>query len=160
MIESAAPIEQPLSIARFTIPGKAIGKNAAYLRLRSDLEGARGRRRGLILTQAGRDFKERIGQIGLCMRPVSWPRNLFVPKRVRVTVAMFGSRHDAGACTQLVKDALEGVYYANDRIVEHGPEAPADPRSEPRVEITVELLAVRVGPEIPKLRGPNGMRLL
>ena len=134
------PIDEP--IARFVVPGKAVGKNAAYLRLRNDLKTAR-RARGLLLSQAGRDFKDRVKRIGHANRPPWWPKDPLQPKRVRVTVRMFGSRHDAGACTQLVKDALEGVYYDNDRIVEHGAESPADPKGTPaRVEIDVELCEV------------------
>lgn len=154
-------VTDSICTVHFTILGKAVGKNAAYTRLRRDLVGAGGRRRGLILSQAGRAFKERVGGVGLANRPSEWPKDLRVPKRVRVTVAMHGSRHDASACTQLVKDALEKIYYANDRIVEHGPEGPADPKSLPaRVEITVELLDVRSPAELAKMGNSCSKRML
>lgn len=120
------------------IPGKAVGKNQAYFSPRNRPSG-RGDR---ILTPIGREFKERVHRIGLYARSqTDWPRDLYAPKMVRVTVRMYGSRHDEGACMVLCKDALEGVFYENDRVVCTGPGEPADPKAKPpRVVIVVELL--------------------
>jgi hypothetical protein len=137
-------------MVRFTVPGKAVGKNAAYLRLREDVVTNGGRHMGLILTTAGRNYKALVHTYGLLARNQSdWPRNSWIPKSVRITVAMYGTRHDAGAATQLIKDALEGVYYQNDRIVSHGPEEPSvRDGSSPRVDVLMELLECRSPEEV------------
>lgn len=144
-------------ICRLVVTGKAVGKNQAYLSPRR-----RGAHRGdRILTSVGREWKERVHRIGLAERSTTdWPRDPYLPKRVRVTVRMFGSRHDEGACMQLAKDALEGVFYDNDRVVETGPGAPADPSGKPaRVEIDVELLELRSVEEADRLRTEAEKRL-
>lgn len=147
-------------IVRFTVPGAPCGKNAAYARLRKDQVTRTGRKMGLILSQEGRNYKARVRRCGWEARIASeWPSDPWIPKRVRITVAMYGTRHDAGAATQIIKDGLEGVYFENDRVVSQGPEDPSiRDGSEPRVEVTMELLEVRTQAEAVALRDAQRKR--
>lgn len=146
---------------RFAVEG-VVGKNAAYTRLRKDIVTRTGRKMGLILSHEGRNYKARVRQCGLIARNASdWPRDPWIPKSVRITVSMFGTRHDTGAATQLIKDGLEGVYFENDRIVSHGAEGPSiRDGSSPRVEVMLELLEARTAEEVVKLKTAQRKRAL
>ena len=146
----------------FTIPGPAVGKNAAYMRLRKDVVTSSGRRMGLILSPQGRSYKNLVYQIGLIARNASdWPNDVWTPKNVRITVAMYGTRHDTGAATQLIKDGIEGIFYQNDRVVRHGPEGPSIRDGSPaRVEVTLELLESYTPEEARKRQSESQARLL
>lgn len=129
-------------VVAFTVPGAVCGKNQAYVRLRKDVFTRSGRRMGLILSSKGREYKRLINLLGRCARDESaWPRDPLIPKKVCLTVQAYGTRHDAGAATQIIKDALQGVFYADDKIVSQGAEEPSIRNgSAPHVDVTVELL--------------------
>ncbi len=141
-------------IVSFSVPGSPVGKNACYLPLKKTALGQTGRRYNLILSQAGRDYKLKVRLYALrALRASDWPQDCYLPKRVRLTTQQYGTRHDAGASFNLIKDALEGVYFYNDRCVSNGPEDPSiRDGSAPRVEITVELLEARTQAEANALK--------
>ncbi len=110
----------------------AVGKNVRHRPIQSRM----------ILTPEARAFMESVALHGLAARNRSpWPRNVFAPKRVRLSVDVYNTKHDAAAVSPLVADALEGVLYANDRVVSYGAqEPPMKDEGVRRVEIAVELL--------------------
>ena len=131
-------------LASFTVPGKPVGKNQ---------RNAVNRAGAVYRTREADGWMEEVRLTGLrARRAAGWPADTLIPKRVRVTVRVYGSRHDAGAVLVLVKDALEGVFYDNDRIVCDGRGEPADPKGEPRTEIDVELLEVHTLAEVERIR--------
>lgn len=118
-------------IVRFSVPS-AVGKNARLM--------PAGRR--IILTPQARAFMESVALHGLAARSASsWPKNPYAAKRVRLSVDVFNTKHDAAAVSPLVADALEGVFYANDRAVIYGPqELPIKDGGTRRIEVSIELL--------------------
>jgi hypothetical protein len=134
---------------RIAIPGKAIGKNQTHMPAPRTSTGPR-----ILLTPIARAYMDVVRRIGRTALAASdWPKDPLVPKRVRMTVRMFGSRHDALATTHLIRDALQRVFYADDKIVCHGPEEAGDPKAYPaRVEVDLELLETRTPAEVERLR--------
>ncbi len=137
-------------VVAFTVPGAVCGKNQTYIRLRKEILTRSGRRMGLILSSKGREYKRLVNLLGRYARDESaWPRNPLIPKKVCLTVQAYGTRHDAGAATQLIKDALQGVFYADDKIVSQGAEEPSIRNgSAPHVDVTVELLETHAEHEL------------
>jgi hypothetical protein len=95
---------------------------------------ARGR---IILTPEARAFMDRVALLGRSARNrTDWPRNPHAAKSVRLSVVVFNTRHDAAASSPLIADALEGVFYANDRIVSYAAQdRPVKDIGKRRVEI-------------------------
>lgn len=133
-----------LAAVTFTVGGPIVGLNAAYK------PGIRGKGDGahatIVLTAAGQEYKDRIkAHAALALaQSRTWPKDPWRPLHVRVSLFMFNSKHDAGAATKVVCDSLEGIFYANDRIVSLGEQ----PRPEngddrgTRLVVHVELLEV------------------
>jgi hypothetical protein len=141
-------------IVRVKVPGKVVGKNA-----RNGPRG--GPKLGILLRTEAREFMERVALYGLAARNASeWPREMLAPRLVRLTVDVWNTKHDAAASSPLIADALEGVYYHNDRVVCYDPqELPLKDGGEARVEITLELLAVRTAQEIAAMKAAMESRL-
>lgn len=121
----------------FVIPGKPVGKNRLYTRDRH-------------LTKAARAYRKLTSICAIAALGKSdWPRDLLAPKHVRLTVRLFNTRHDSAAATHFIRDSLEKIAYANDRVVSHGAEEiPIKDDGGTRAEVTLELLAVREAFEI------------
>lgn len=121
-----------------------ISINRAYMR-----RGGNWRGKGLCLTQVGRDFKERVKIAGLLARQQSmWPTNLWEVGLVEVAFDLFDVRMDTDGPRKMIKDALEGVLYVNDRIAQDGlaPLPVADGNGR-RVVVRVTLLHQRSASE-------------
>jgi hypothetical protein len=116
----------------------------------------------MIRTSAARYFMSAVGTYGLWARDHSeWPRNIFVPKRVRLSVEVYNTRHDAAAVSPLVADALEGIFYLNDKIVEYGPQQPpTKDAGARRAEISVELLERYSEQEAQRRRDAQRQRII
>lgn len=97
----------------------------------------------LFLTPEGRDWKDRVHISALLARPKGWPK-LDTIAHVRLSYQLFDYRGDTDGPRKALRDALEGVLYLNDRIVEDGP-APLPVRDGGgrRVRVTVEILATK-----------------
>lgn len=113
-----------------------VGINAYY---------KRGAGRRLYASAAGKSFKARIAAGALYARSLlgTWTQDLDSVRRARVSYQLYNSRLDTDAPRKIIRDALEGVLYANDKIAEDGP-APLSIKDDlgKRVVITVELLEV------------------
>jgi hypothetical protein len=133
----------------FVIAGKVVSINAGYVRAKFASKRGAGGGKGLVLSGAAREFKNRVRHAGRIARDRSaWPHDLFEVEAVRLTIRMWNSRHDPGAGDKFIRDALEGVFYRDDRIVSMGPgDRPTSDKLGARVEIDVELLE-RVSPAI------------
>lgn len=128
-------------ILRFSIPRKACGPNEAYLRASWNANRGKGGGKGLILSSAGRDFKDCAAAHALVAAKVGrWPMPGTV-KRVFVTLQAWNSRHDIDAPIKLTLDAFQGILYAKDTAVRRLlVEEPSKDNGAPRIDITVELL--------------------
>ncbi len=128
-------------IVRFTIPRKAVSVNDGYVRAgwNSNRGGHGGK--GMVLSPAGRDFKDAARAHALvAARQQGWPK-LEAVKRVQVTLRAWNSRHDIDAPIKFSLDSLEGVIYANDPAVRRLViEEPGKDDRPPRVDVAVELL--------------------
>lgn len=89
------------------------------------------------------------GAAKIAVRLQGWPADLWTVEHVRLSVYPFNTKSDAAAGNKVIADALEGVYYVNDRAVSWG-EAPrpvwettADGTPGPRLEFIVDLLTQR-----------------
>jgi len=126
----------------FAIPGKVVSVNGSYVPAKKSKN--RGKRGGtnLILTKDAENFKELVHRIGAYARSQSqWPRDLYAVADVRLTIRMYNSKHDPAAGDKFIRDALEGVFYVNDRIVRMGPGDPPIKDAGPaRIGVDVELL--------------------
>jgi hypothetical protein len=116
---------------KFTVPGKPCSKNAAY--------GPRaGNGRGIRLTPEARDFQQRVKAAASLAMGHEQSGRLFDGATAIEVASYFTRRADSGAATALIKDALEGTAYENDRIVvcEVSWQCPPD-RDRPRTEVTL-----------------------
>ena len=113
----------------FTVPGKPVSKNGTYER-----RGGKGR--GLRLTDAAQDFWARVqfAAIGA----VGHERCLLERNVAVVVTAHFTRPADSGASIALVKDALQGIVYVNDKVVVFEASWQGLPdRENPRTEVQV-----------------------
>jgi len=129
----------PIVTLRFTV-NDPVGINGAY-GMRKAVKGGRGQQ---YLRKPAAQFKDAVGMHALVQRTQSdWPNNPWRAVHVRVSYQLYDSRLDADACRKLVRDALEGILYANDRVVDDGPAARSiKDGGGRRVEIVVELLGL------------------
>jgi hypothetical protein len=113
-------------VRRFDImvPGRPVSKNGMYVRR------ALGRGRGLRFSDAARDFFKRVQNAAVWVlghERCPLDRNVAI-----VVTSHFTRPADSGASLALVKDALQGLIYANDSCVVleaswQGNPRPADP---------------------------------
>ena len=139
---------EPLVTLRFVV-SNPVGINGAY-GMRKSVKGGRGQQ---YLRKPAAQFKDAVGMHALVQRTQSdWPNNPWRAVHVRVSYQLYDSRLDADACRKLVRDALEGILYANDRVVEDGPAARSikDGKGR-RVEIVVDLLEMVSNEEADRL---------
>ena len=106
-----------------------------------------GNRRGLgskgrYLTAEGKAFKERIAAAALAMRQeLLWPGNLWRIRRAELSYQLYDCRLDPDAPRKATKDALEGILYVNDRLVQDGrAPLPIQDGLGHRMVVTVEIL--------------------
>ena len=126
----------------FTVGGPLVGLNAAYRPgLRTGKVGAE--HATIRMTDAGKEYKARVRQHAemRLSQVAGWPRDPFRALHVRLSMFAFNTKHDAGAASKVVSDALEGVLYDDDRVVSFGemPRAGVDDRG-PRLVVCAELL--------------------
>jgi hypothetical protein len=130
-----ARVDSPKSVS-FTV-SRPISINRMYGRGRM----VRGQR-GLYLTPEGKAFKGRIILAALEARQRSeWPRNLWRIRKAELSFQLYDFRGDTDGPRKATKDALEGILYVNDRLVQDGP-APLPIRDGKgaRMVVTVEIL--------------------
>ena len=128
----------------FLIPRKAVGVNEAYLRAGWNSNRGSGGGTGLILSPAGRAFKECAAAYALvAAKRADWPAPSTV-KRVFVTLQAWNSRHDIDSCIKLTLDAFQGILYVKDSAVRRLLiEEPGKDDGPPRVEVSVEVMPAR-----------------
>lgn len=148
------PPPEPI-VLRFMIPGwsetvrdertgmlrtrlrATVSKNEMHVHMPSTPRGAK------ILTAAARTYMRDVARIAaVAAANAGWPANLCAPRRVLLTPQIYGSRHDSGAANDIIRDALEGVLYRNDNVVEIGRQMRPQPAPFPYVMVTAELLEV------------------
>ncbi len=87
--------------------------NAQYIRPRN---GGR-----VFKTREAKDFAARIKSAALIARQTSgWP-SLETLARVEISYQLYDYRGDTDGPRKILRDACEGILYANDRIVQDGP---------------------------------------
>lgn len=122
------------------VPRKPVSVNQAYCRAKFSASRGAGGGKGLVLTKAGREFKDAVRSHALAAKlRQGWPP----PERVRevaLTITTFNTRHDADSAVKLTADALQGVIYPNDRVVSRITAQKGSDAGKARVEICVELL--------------------
>lgn len=125
---------------RFTVPRKPVSVNAAYRRARFSARRGAGGGKGFVLTPEARDFKAAVfGHALLARRKADWPSPVLV-RSVSLAIVTWNSRHDADAPIKLLQDALEGVFYASDRVVRRVSADRARDGGPPRIDVEVTLL--------------------
>ena len=119
----------------FTVPGKPVGLNSAYKRA-----GTTKGRKGFYMTKAAVAFKEHIrARAMLADRPAMAAIKAHGGPYF-VEIETYNCRHDADSPTKFILDALEGLYYENDRKV-YGVIAHKNKDDlGPRVKITVGVI--------------------
>ncbi len=135
-------MSEVLQTLAFTVPRKAVSVNQAYVRARFGLSRGAGGGKGLVLSSAGRDFKDCCrAHAFVAARTHAWPKPDTV-RRVTLHITAFNSRHDADAPAKLTADALEDVIYRRDNVVETITCRKAKDGGKPRIEVVVDLLEV------------------
>jgi hypothetical protein len=126
-----APAGQPgASAVKITVPGKPLSVNAAYRVVKL------GPRSGLAKTSEANAYQGRVRMaavLAMLGRPPMTGDLVF-----EITAYWPRRNADSDAATKLTKDALQGVVYANDRIVRRDVSERAHDAVNPRVEITVK----------------------
>ena len=138
----------PIVTLRFTV-NDPVGINGAY-GMRKSEKGGRGQQ---YLRKPAAQFKEAVAIGALTARFWLWPcANLWRAARVRVSYQLYDSNLDADGPRKLIRDALEGILYVNDRVVDDGPAARSikDGKGR-RVEIVVDLLEMVSNEEADRL---------
>lgn len=119
---------------------KPVSVNQAYGRAKFSSARGKGGGKGLFLTAAGRSFKYAIRSHAIAAKiRQEWPRPELVLE-VALRIRTMNTRHDSDAPIKLVQDSLEGILYANDRVVSSVTASKGKDDGKPRVEIFVELL--------------------
>lgn len=91
------------------------------------------------MSSAGRDYKDVVRMYALAAaKSVGWPKPDCV-KKASVEITAFNTRHDADAAAKLTCDALEGILYENDRVIQGVTCRKAKDGGKVRVQITVEI---------------------
>jgi Holliday junction resolvase RusA-like endonuclease len=149
----------PLLNLRFTV-ADPVPTNRAYGR-RGGSFGRGGV--GMFLTKDGTAYKERVARAALAARQtcLEWPADPWRVAHARVGYQLVNYKGDTDGVRKALRDALEGVLYANDRVVEDGaaPLAIKDTGAR-RIEVVVELLALRTPGEAFQLAGEAHARTL
>ena len=109
----------------FSVPGKPVGTNAAY-------RAGKGR---YYLTKDAKAFKERLRAYAVLAKNSSdWKPS---KKPIGVHIVVWNSRHDADSPVKFCLDALQGIFFENDRIVESVKAEKRKDNGEPRVDFRV-----------------------
>ena len=120
-------------IVRFDVHHRPVSVNEMYLNRRG------GRGKGRILTNDAREYKAAVSSIAFVVaRSVGWPKPEFV-SRCGVSIVVWNTRHDTGACDKATVDALEGIFFKNDRVVRPLNSDRDSDGGLPRVEIRVSI---------------------
>lgn len=135
--------DKPLFTVKFTVRDP-VTLNATYVRRGNWRPGTKG----LALSNEARDFKARVAEQGmLAKQNFLWPQ-LDQIRRAELSMQLYDFKGDADGPRKSLRDALEGVLYLNDKIVQDGRSPlPIFDGKGKRVEITVDIL--EVGP-LPK----------
>jgi hypothetical protein len=128
----------PLITIRFSMPDPEVAKNY------------RPKGLGHKLSFAERDQRDRLRTIAKIARDRGgWPADVFVPRRVRLTIQAYGGNWDANAFDTMVKDAMQtgllfpGILYHDDKIVSTGEQHPAyDDGHGRRLVVVAELMDI------------------
>ncbi len=135
----------PLARLEFVVRSP-IGKNAKYKTKRGG---------GMYVTDEAKAFGLRVKDAAWVARSAcpAWPRDPWVPSCVRLSYQLVDVRLDADSVRTTLKDSVEGVLYANDRVCEDGPAPlPVHDGNGARVAVVVELIGVRTPQEAEKRR--------
>jgi hypothetical protein len=122
---------------RFSVPRAPVSTNQMYLR-----RNLSGGGKGLMLSEKAKTFKASVRDHGTAAYISArhfWP----LPEKVKqaeLSIVVWNTRHDCSAAEKLVADALEGIFYKNDRAVHPRHNDIGNDGGEPRVEITLEIL--------------------
>ena len=118
----------------FTVAGKVVGTNAAYKR-----SGSTAGRVGFYMTKEAKEFKARIWLAGfIAANESKWPVDYDGP--ISLTLKTFNCRQDVDSASKLEMDAMQGVFYINDKQVMKLTAEKAKDDKGPRVEIEVEMI--------------------
>jgi Endodeoxyribonuclease RusA len=110
--------------------------------------------RGMFVTAEGKAYQQRARDAAFTARLATpaWPTDPWRVAHARVGYQLYDYRGDTDGVRKACRDALEGVLYANDRVVEDGPAPlPIWDGGGRRVEVLVELLALRTANEAARL---------
>lgn len=132
----------------FTVP-RPVTINRMYARRGGNWTG-----KGLFTTSEGRAFKNRVRDAAIVARAgTEWPQNLWRVRRAELSFQLYDFRGDVDGPRKATKDALEGILYVNDRVVQDGP-APLPIRdgAGARMVITIAILELISGPAAVQLR--------
>lgn len=115
---------------------------------------AHGSGRRLYMTQDGRAFKNRILNAAIVAKVEQgdWPQDLWRITRVEVSYVLLGYRGDTDGPRKVLRDALEGLLYVNDRIVQDGPTPLPEQAPAPSMIVTVRVLEMRSAAEAMEAR--------
>ncbi len=128
---------------------RPVSVNRMYARRGGNWKG-----KGLFTTTEGRAFKARVASAAIAARSgTDWPQNLWRIRRAELSFQLYDFRGDVDGPRKATKDALEGILYQNDRLVQDGP-APLPIRDDggARMVITVTILELINGPAAAQLR--------
>ncbi len=135
-------------VLRFTVD-RPVSINRMYARRGGNWKG-----KGLFTTAEGRAFKVRVARAAIAARSgTDWPQNLWRVRRAELSYQLYDFRGDVDGPRKATKDALEGVLFENDRLVQDGP-APLPIRdgAGARMVITVTILELIDGAAATMLR--------
>lgn len=168
----------PLAVVRFTVRDP-LATNRVYRRrgaeatapaLVAAIVAAGGKApskfgggRGLFVTKDGKAYQKRARDAALAARleTRAWPTDPWRVAHARLGYQLFDYKGDTDGVRKATKDSLEGVLYANDRVVEDGPAPlPIWDGGGRRVEVVVELLAIRSASEAARLLAEHEARQL
>lgn len=111
--------------------------NAGYVRAKFSLRRGKRGGKGLVLSPAGRAYKSAVRAYAtLAARKAGWPDPCSVTA-CSVEVTTYNTRHDADAACKLMIDALQGIVFANDRVVHSIAAYKAKDDGPVRVEIII-----------------------
>lgn len=125
-------LESPQRVLRFTVPRPPVGKNRRYVNAT----------RHPVLSSEARDYLSTTRAYALLeARKVGWPKPNTVGS-VFLEITTLNTKHDADAAIALTQDALEGIVYANDRVVQGVSAKKCKDDGAARVEIAVTLVSM------------------
>lgn len=105
---------------------------------------ARGTGKRLFVTEAGNQFRARIEAAALIARQSSsWPP-LGDLECVELNYQLYDYRGDTDGPRKILRDACEGILYANDRMVQDGPAPlPIKDGNGKRAVVTVRIISMK-----------------